>query len=298
MSRPLASALLVVATVLWGFAFVAQKSAMSEVGPLTFAGIRYLIGGLVILPLAIWEYRRRKAAPTRKQLRLLGIVCAAFFFGSWLQQAGLQFTTATNAGFLTALYVLVVPVLALVALKSPPHPVTWVGAPLALVGVYWLNGGGLGNFNGGDLLVVISAAFWGMHVLALGLLARATGLPIAISSATFIAAGLLAMGGAFVSEAPRLAAIVSIWPQIAYAALLSTSLAFTLQAVAQQYVPPANTAIILSGESLFAALGGALILGERLPVAGYAGATLILCAIVLVEAVPPWLAQRARRSGA
>jgi len=292
MSRPVATALLLICTMFWGFAFIAQKSAMDSMGPLTFAGVRYLLGGLLVLPLALHERRRRPIALTRTHWLFILAMSTVFFLGSWLQQAGLATTTATNGGFLTGLYVFFVPLLGYVLFRTRPHPIIFAGVPLALIGIYFLNGGGLDSFNSGDWLIVGSAVFWAMHVILLGHLARMTGLPIFVSCVSFLVAGIAASAIALGSEAPTIAAISSGWMEIAYAAVLSTAVGFTLQAVGQEHVPPANAAIILSAESLFAALGGALILGERLPLVGYAGATLIFAAILLVEALPPFWARR------
>ena len=287
MSRSVATLLLLICTMFWGFAFIAQKSAMDSMGPLTFAGTRYLIGGLLVLPLAIFEFRRRAIKLTPTHGLFILAMSTVFFFGSWLQQWGLQTTTATNAGFLTGLYVFFVPLLGYLILRTRPHPIILVGVPLALVGIYFLNGGGLDSFNTGDWIVVGSAVFWAMHVILLGHGARMTGLPIFVSAISFLFAGIAASAIALGTEAPTIEAISSGWIEIAYAAVLSTAIGFTLQAVGQQHVPPANAAIILSAESLFAALGGAVILGERLPAVGYVGAALIFLAIILVEAVPP-----------
>lgn len=292
MSRPLAALLLLLCTMFWGFAFVAQKSAMGSIGPLSFAGVRYILGGLLVLPLALGEWRRRKVELSRSQWMLVGVLCFAFFMGSWLQQAGLATTTATNGGFLTGLYVFFVPLIGYFAFRVRPHWIVYVGVPLALVGIYFLNGGGLSSFNNGDWLIVGSAVFWAMHVLTLGHLAKETGLPIFVSAVSFLVAGAVALVIAVPVEAPTLGQISDVWMQLAYAAVLSTAVGFTLQAVGQQYVPPANAAIILSAESLFAALGGAVVLGDRLPAVGYAGAALLFVAIVMVEAVPALLERR------
>nr|WP_295890424.1 DMT family transporter [uncultured Devosia sp.] len=292
MSRPVATLLLLICTMLWGFAFIAQKSGMGTMGPLTFAGVRYLLGGLLILPLALWEKRRRPEPLSGGHWVLVAAVTVVFFIGSWLQQAGLGTTTATNAGFLTSLYVFFVPLLGFLLFRTRPHPIIFVCVPLALVGTYYLNGGGLGSFNQGDWLIASCAVFWALHVILLGQVARATGLPIFVSAVSFLVAGAIALSLAFIIENPTLAGISGGWMQIAYAGIFSTAIAFTFQAIGQQHVPPANTAIILSAESLFAALGGALFLGERLPAIGYAGATLIFAAIIAVEAVPPLWAKR------
>jgi drug/metabolite transporter (DMT)-like permease len=289
MSRPVAVLLLVITTAIWGFAFVAQKSAMSHTGPLGFSGARFLLGGIALLPFAVAELRRKQvrlAAVAPARWVLVGALCAVFLFGSLLQQYGLTLTSVTNSGFLTALYVLFVPLIAYLALRARPHPVIYLGAPLALIGIFYLNGGRLESFTFGDILVIVSAVFWGGHVFLLGLLSRDTGLPVALSAVTFIVSGVLSLGFALPIEAPQLADFVAVGPQVLYAGLLSTALGFTLQAIAQQHVPAANAAIVLSAESLFAALGGALLLGERLTPVGYAGAALIFLAIILVEAIP------------
>jgi len=216
----------------------------------------------------------------------IGFLSVNFFLGSWLQQAGLKFTSVTNGGFLTGLYVFFVPVILLILFRIKPHPIAWVCAPLAVAGLYFLNGGSLDAMNSGDYLIISSTAFWAMHVLLLGFLARQTGLPILVSCVSFLAAGVLAGGGAFILETPTIEALSGGWIEIIYAGVFSTAIAFTLQAVGQMHVPPANAAIILSGEALFAALGAALILGERLTPIGYFGASLMFLAIVLVETIP------------
>jgi drug/metabolite transporter (DMT)-like permease len=287
MPRLLAAGLLVLITMLWGSAFVAQKTAMDFMGPLTFAAIRYAIAAVCVVPLAIWEIRGgRLKAVSGRDWGAIAAIAIFFFLGVWLQQAGLTMTTVTNSGFLTSLYVLFVPLLAIAVLKLVPHPIVWLGMPMALVGVYLLNGARLDSINPGDLLVIGSAVAWAFQILLIGVVSKRTGLPITISVICFAATALLSTAGAFASETPSLAGIGEGWIEILYTAVLSTAVAFTLQAVAQQYVPPANAAIILSAEGLFAALGGALLLSERLNLIGYTGAALIFLAIVMVEAVP------------
>ena len=292
MPRPIATLLLVLTTVLWGFAFVAQKTAMAELGPFTFSAVRYALASFVVLPLVVWEVRRVRPTISRADWERIAILCLAFFLGVYLQQAGLTMTTATNGGFLTSLYVLLVPLIALAVFRRLPHPVVWICMPMAIVGVFLLNGGRLDRFTAGDLLVVGCAFAWAVQVLILGDIARATRLPITVSVLCFAATAVLSGIGGLVFEHQPLTAIGGAWVEILYAGILSTAVAFTLQAIGQQYVPPANSAIILSAESLFAGLGGALLLGERLPGIGYFGAALIFCAIVLVETVPILLARR------
>jgi drug/metabolite transporter (DMT)-like permease len=294
MSRPLAVAMLLVTTSIWGLAFVAQKSAMDVMGPYTFAAARYLLAAICILPLALNEWNRRnaRAAPlTDRNWWLIGIITAAFAAGSLLQQVGLQTTTVTNTGFLTGTYVFFTPLFAWLVYHTKPHPVLVVCVPLALIGLYYLNGGKLDSFSTGDALILACAACWGLQILFLGIASKETGLPIFISAVNFFATGLIALPFAFALEAPTLDALVAGWIQIAYAGILSTALAFSFQAIAQQHLPASNAAMILSSETLFAALGGALLLGERLTAVGYLGAALMFVAIVAVEVIPP-LTQR------
>ena len=286
MSRSLALSCLLLATAIWGFAFIAQKSAMDSMGPLTFTGARFLLGGLLILPLALRENARQPQKLTGRQWALIAFMSLNFFGGAIFQQYGLLFTTVTNSGFLTGLYVLFVPVILLFVFRQPPHKVVWLGVPVGVIGLFLLNGARLDRLNTGDGLVIGSAIFWALHVLLLGYLARETARPIFISSMSFLIAGMLGSVGAFAFEAPTLSALSSGWIEILYAGALSTAVGFTLQAVGQQHVPPANAAIILSAESLFAALGGALILGERLEFIGYFGVAMIFAAVLLVELLP------------
>lgn len=286
LNRFTATLLLVLATVLWGLAFIAQKTAMGAMGPLTFIAARYLLGGVAVLPLGLAEHKRAGRPFTRTHWVLLGFLSLNFFLGSYLQQAGLVTAAVINSGFLTGLYVFFVPLVLLTVFRTPPHPIVWLSAPLALAGLYLLTGADLTSIGGGDLLVISSALFWGLHVLFLGHLARETGQPIFVSALSFLIAGLGAALGALAVEGPTVSALANGWVEIVYAGLFSTAIAFTLQAVGQVHVPPANAAIILSGEALFAALGGTLVLGERLTPTGYMGAALLFAAMVLVETVP------------
>ena len=296
MSRTVAAGLLLLCAFMWGMAFIAQKGAMAHMGPLTFSYVRYFIGAFLVTPLAIVEFRRRRAeglVVTSGQWWRIAILSVVFFAGVWLQQAALLTTTATNGGFITSLYVILTPIVTFVMLHKRPHPIVYLGAPLSLIGIYMLTGADLGHLATGEILLLIGALFWAIQVSMLGQLVEETGLPVAVSTINFYATAVLAMIGAYALEQPELGGILDGWIPILYAGIFSTGIAFTLQAIGQQYVPSANAAIILSSESLFAALGGAIVLGERLPPIGYAGAALILFAIVMVETVPNLRARRA-----
>ncbi len=288
MNRAVATGILIVTALVWGLAFIPQKTAMDVMGPLSFMAARYILGGLAILPLVLWERRRNRTFLTSRDWQVLALMVFAMLAGSWLQQVGLIHTTATNSGFLTGLYVIFVPLILLAVLRRRPHPIVWIGAPLALLGIYLLNGGRFDGLNTGDAYIIACAVFWAVQVITLGMLAQRTGRPIFVSAVGFLAIGVISAGGALAFETVSLEAYRLGWIEVAYAAFFATAIGFTFQAIAQQHVPPANAAIIMSAEALFAALAGALLLGERLSLIGYAGAALIFAAIVLVEAVPVW----------
>jgi drug/metabolite transporter (DMT)-like permease len=289
MSRPLAALTLLLCTLLWGVAFLFQKGAMAHMGPLVFTAIRYTIGTLLVLPLALAEYRRRVAVVgpfTRRQWGHIAVLLLSFFAGVVAQQVALQTTTVTNGGFLTALYVIFTPVAGFVFTRVRPHPVIYIGAPMALIGIYMLTGADFRTFSFGDGLLVFGAVCWALQIAMLAPLSQETGMPITLSAACFGATAILAAIGTPIFEQPTWDSVSSGWVEILYTGVMSTTIAFTLQAIGQQYLPAANAAIILSAESLVAALAGAIVLGERLPLVGYAGAALIFAAILLVELVP------------
>jgi drug/metabolite transporter (DMT)-like permease len=295
MPRSLAVLLLIICTMLWGLAFLFQKGAMAHMGPLVFTAIRYSIGTLLVLPLAIREYRRQIGIIGRitpRQWQQIVVLLLSFFAGVWAQQAALQTTTVTNGGFLTTLYVIFTPIVTFVMARIRPHPIVYFGAPLALVGIYLLTGADLRAFTFGDGLLVVCAVSWAIQIAVLAPLVQETGMPVTMSAACFAATAVLAAIGTPILEQPTLDAVSSGWIEILYTGVCSTAIAFTLQAIGQQYVPSANAAIILSAESLFAALAGAVALGERLPPLGYLGAAFIFVAIVLVEAIPAWRSRR------
>ncbi len=298
MKRSTAMVLLIMATFFWGMAFIAQKSAMDSMGPLTFIGARYLLGGLLVLPFAIREFRRVNITLSRRHKIAIAGLSVNFFFGSWLQQWGLQTTSVTNGGFLTGLYVFFVPLIQLFLFRIRPHPVVWLCAPIALAGLYLLSGASVNPFGTGDYLVIASAVFWAMQVYLLGHLAASTGMPLFLSAVSFLSAGIIASAGAFAFETVSIQNFQLGWFEIVYAGVFSTAIGFSLQAMGQQHVPPANAAIIMSGESLFAAAGGALILGERLTPIGYWGIALLFAAIVIVETVPAYFRSKRSKSPA
>lgn len=289
MSRRLANGLLLLVALIWGTTFVAQKLGMDAVGPLAFTGARFLIGALVILPLAWRERLRLQQVGVRIDGRDMAKWCGLgllLFFGVVLQQVGIEGTTVSNAGFLTALYVPLVPVLAWLLGHDRPHGAVWLAALASVVGTFLLGGGHFDGFNAGDVWVITSTLFWAAHVLWVGRVAAVKGAPIQLALMQFVVCGVLASVLALLVEPVTPAGLWMALPAILYGGLLSVGVAYTLQVVAQRHSRPADAAILLSSEILFAALAGALYLGERLTAIQLAGGVLIFTAMVGVQLVP------------
>lgn len=290
-----AEVLLLLAAIIWGIAFVAQRAGMDHVGPFTYNGARFLLGALSLAPL-LWIKQRRSGPfihPGRERLTLAGSLLAGsiLFIGASLQQVGIVHTTAGKAGFITGLYVVVVPLLGLLWGHRTPWG-TWAGALLAVMGLYLLTMNDRLTLTEGDGLVLIGAFFWAGHVLAIGWLAGRQVEPILLAFLQFIVCGVLSLAVAIVSEPMTVDGLRGATLPILYGGLLSVGVAFTLQVVAQRDAPPAHAAIILSLETVFAALGGWLLLNETLAGRGLMGcglmfAGMLLSQLVLGKTAPP-----------
>ncbi len=289
MSRSLANGLLLIAALIWGTTFVAQQLGMADVGPLIYTGVRFLLGALVILPLALREYARlavRNVTLNRNDLLAACGLGVLLCLGVVLQQIGIAGTSVSNAGFLTALYVPLVPLFGWIADRQAPHITLWPAAIGCFAGTFLLSGGTLSDLNDGDLWVIASTLFWAAHVLWVGRVAARKGTPILVAFTQFVVCGLLATIAGLVHEHTTAAGLWAALPAILYGGLLSVGIGFTLQVVAQRHTRPAEAAILLSSEILFAALAGALYLGERLAPIQLAGGLLIFACIVGVQVLP------------
>lgn len=279
-----ADAALLFAAAIWGLAFVFQKSAMEHIGPLTFVAARGAIAALALAPLAWRESRRRSpGGDDGGALLKVGLSAgAAFFIAAWLQQAGLGTASVTNTGFLTALYVVITPFLAWGLTGKVPTPWVWPAAALSAIGTWLLGGGTLAAFSRGDMLVALSAFLWALHVVITGK-ASSLGRPIAFTALQFAVVAALAAVAAGMLETVSVAGLQGAAIDIAYVGLLSSALTFTLLTAALRHTSASEAAVIVSTETLFAALSAYLLLGERLAAIGWAGAALILLATLLVQ---------------
>jgi drug/metabolite transporter (DMT)-like permease len=298
-----ADALLLTSALIWGITFIAQKLATSHLGPFQFTGLRYSCGALLLLPLAIYGWRRHSSARARRAGLAGGALAGvAMAVAAVTQQIGLHTTTASNAGFITGLYVLFVPLIGVVLGQRVRWPL-WTGVALAIVGMFFLGYTGQPGkafaLQRGDLWVLACALAWGVHVQAIGWAAR-DGDALVVSTVQCAVTGIVGLTGAAAVatlmpgtewaalESFRMAAVMESLGPLAFATVLSTGLAFTLQVVAQSSVPPVHAVIILSLEGVFSALAEAacLALGWWPQLgASMTGWRMLGCALMLAAAI-------------
>ena len=292
-----ANLLLLLTGMAWGMGFIAQETAMDDIGPSLFVGLRFIIAALAVLPFAIREYvkldKAQVPAFTNTDKLLLVAVGAIFYFGMLLQQVGLVYTTVTKAGFLTGLYVLLVPVFLLLLLRERQHWLIWPCSAMALFGIFLINNTEVDRLNFGDYLIIICAIFWAIHVIFVGKLSRHIHAPMIIACVQFAVCGILGLGSYWLTTGNLaiepligISDLIAVIPEILYTALIAGAFAFSLQIIAQRYTSTANAAILLSSEALFAALLAVLLLGEALSFNGYIGCLLLFVSMLIVQLAP------------
>jgi drug/metabolite transporter (DMT)-like permease len=278
--------LLLITAAIWGFAFVAQRAGMRLIGPLTYNGVRFSLGLVSLLPLLVLQRRKSRADAAsgenyRKTLSsalITGLfLCAACAF----QQMGLVFTTAGKAGFITSLYVVLVPVFG-IFLGTKSGPGGWLGAVLAVSGLYLLSIQGGFSVNTGDIFVLVSSLFFAGHTI---LVARNSFRfhPLVFSFIQYALCAVLSLAAALCGEEINPRAILSAWLPIVYGGVFSVGIAYSLQITALRKAHPTHASILLSLAGLFAAAGGFLILGERFSARELAGAALMLGGAILSQ---------------
>jgi drug/metabolite transporter (DMT)-like permease len=277
-----ADLLLLLTACIWGFAFSAQRAGMDYIGPFTYNGVRFLLGSLSLIPLILFQKRRRagekrEKAPFFKFIFAVSLTGFCLFIAASFQQIGIFWTTAGNSGFLTGIYVVLVPFFGIFLGKKTGLQ-TWIGALLAFAGLFFVIGGvNLDTINRGDILTAIGGVFWTCHVLlidnfvkkydALGI-AFGQNLVCGILSLILAVTGVSGLlginaGAEIASKLWRFSLLIDGLVPILYGGVCSVGIAYTLQIVAQKNAPPSHASIILCLESVFAAIGGILILHER-----------------------------------
>ena len=264
--------------VVWGSGFVAQRlAAANHLGAFMFNGGRFLLGALLLLPFALPRWKLKRA-----ELPWVGLAGVLLFSGGWLQQAGMSYTSAANAGFITGLYVVLVPMLVALFWRQKVGLLSWIAAGLAVVGIWLLSAQGTFHLAPGDGLELIGSLLWAFHVILVGRLSRRIDvLPFSVSQ--FLIAGALNLFAGALFELPSLSALPLTWPAILYSACFPIAIGFTLQVAGQKHAPATDAAILLSMEAVFAALFGFAWLGEGLHPGQVAGCALMLAAMLLAQ---------------
>ena len=278
--------LLLITAFIWGTAFVAQQVGMDELGPFTYAASRFLLGLIFLWGLWLMDGKKRSSRkahglhhPGWKAGLMAGML---LFIASSLQQVALQFTTVGKTSFITALYIVLVPLGAALFRLGKVYAVNWIGAVLAVCGLYLLTIQGSINLNLGDILVALSALGWTAQILFIDRFApHVDVLELSLSQTIMsFAASLIA---AIATEEIALAPILHSWFPIAYAGILSTGVAFTLQIVGQKYAAPSEAAVIMSFEAVFGALASYVLLGEQMTPAQLTGCALMFAGVIVSQ---------------
>ena len=287
------SLLLLLGSMIWGAAFVAQRVGMDHVGPFTFNGIRMLLAWLVMIPVtALMEHKNKNTpgytAPDPKDQRLSGVICGALLFiATSLQQMGLVSTTAGKAGFITALYVVLVPVAAWLMFRKNPGKIIWLGVAIAVVALWLLCMPADGGFvlQSGDLLVLGCAVCFTFQILCVDhYAARVSGVKLARDE--FLVTGGLSMLIAVATEPISWEGVREALIPIFYAGIMSGAVGYTLQVLGQRDTDPTVASLLMCMEAVFAVLTGVLLIGEKMTVRETVGCVLMFCAVILAQLSP------------
>ena len=287
--------LLLFTALIWGSSFVAQKSGMDYIEPFTFNGIRMVIGGLVLIPFILLMDRKKardgaaepmsdeEKAKARIKIIAGGICCGlAIFVASSLQQFGVSYTTAGKAGFITTLYVVIVPIIS-VLLRKRVRPIMWLCVVLGAVGLYLLcMTDDSFKLAFGDMLVLLCAVAFAVHIMVVDhFAAKLDGTKL--SCIQFLTSGILGLIGMAIFESPDINAILDCWLPILYAGVLSCGLGYTFQVIAQKYAEPTVASLLMSLESVFAVISGAILLHETMSMRELTGCAVIFAAVIISQ---------------
>ncbi len=281
---------LILTALIWGCAFVAQSVGMEYVEPITFNGIRCIIGGIVLIiaNLAFDSVKKKNGTykkiekSEQKELIKGGIVCGIIiFFASTIQQIGISQTTVGKAGFISVLYILIVPFIGLLLKQKLPKMI-WICCALAIAGLYLLCMNESFSIGKGDMIVLISAIAYAVHIIAIGHFAPKVDC-VKLSCLQFLVCGVISVVVMFIFEKPNLQNILNAWLPIIYAGALSGGVGYTLQTVAQKWTKPSVASLLMSLESVFAVLAGAVILHQIPTLRESAGCILMFISIIIIQ---------------
>ena len=280
------SLMLFMAALIWGFAFAFQSQGMDYMGPMTFNGTRFLIGAFVLVPV-IFIFRKpgEKKKITKDDMKVTitgGVVCGlCLFAASSLQQVGIQYTSVGKAGFLTTLYIILVPIIG-IFFKKKASAMVWIGAILSVIGMYLLCVSETMSINKGDVFAFCCAIVFAFHILSVDYFSPKTN-GIVLSCVQFLTSGICAMVCAFIWEQPTLIEIIKGIVPLLYVGIMSSGVAYTLQILGQKNADPTIASLIMSLESAVSVLGGWMILGQKLSRKELLGCLLMFIAVIGVQ---------------
>ena len=278
--------LLLLVAFIWGSAFVAQSKGTEFVGPFTFNFVRYALGGMALIPIVLFQNRKKPRGEEQFNTIKGGIVCGVFLFlGSTFQQMGVALTSAGKAGFITALYIVIVPLLGIVFGKKVPMKM-WLCVGGAVAGFYLLCITEDFGISKGDLLVLVCAFMFSLHIMMIDRFNERNVDGVKMSCIQFFTVSVLSFVFMIILEKPIYDSIINAAPEILYAGILSSGVAYTLQIIAQKHADPTAATLILSMESVFAALAGWAILNEALNGRQIAGCVLVMIALIMAQTIP------------
>ena len=288
--RLLGNGLLLLTAMIWGTAFVFQRTGMESIGPITFNAARMALSAVVIAPLAFLTGRKEREASADEErkregkITLVGGLCCGgcLAVASVLQQMGLVYTPAGKAGFITAMYMLLVPLIGFVFFKRKNPWLVWAAVGLGVIGMYLLCVTEAFSLSYGDTLVCFCALFFSFHILCCDYFVR-FGNPVRISAVQFATAAVLSAIAAFVMEKPSVDQLAAAVIPIVYCGVVSGGIGYTLQITAQKFTDPATASLLMSMESVFAVIAGALLLHEQMSAREWCGCAVMFAAMVMVQ---------------
>ena len=284
-----ATAALILASLIWGTAFVAQTTGMDFIGPITFINIRFFIGTIIILPLAFIErdiFFKIEEVKKKKLYLIIFLTGCSLFVGSFLQQYALQYTKVGNAAFLTILYVPFVPIISRFFLGKKIHWSIWVSVSICLVGSYYLTTGNSFEAQSADILVALCAIFFALHCILIDEFFEIINAPYSLAFYQFGICFLISLPLMFIFEEPTISGIYEEIGQLLYVGIMSTGVAYTLQIIGQRFVKPSTAVITLSLEGVFAAITAWIILSQILTSIQIIGCSLIIVGVLVAQLIP------------
>ena len=284
--------LLLMTAIIWGFAFVAQSVGMNYVGPWTFVFTRFIIAAILLLPMSAFSEKNYRASlpvaveekKYKKDVLIGGAACGLCLgCASITQQIGMQTTSAGKAGFITACYVVIVPLIGFFIGKKPKKTI-WLSVTLALVGLYLISMHGGMNIERGDAMVSLCALLFSFQIISVDYFSEKVN-PVRLSNIQFFFAALIGLVGMILFERPNMDGILGAMPSILYAGVMSTAVGYTLQVLAQKNTDPTIASLLMSLESVFSVVGGFLILHQTLSMQELIGCVIVFAAVIIAQVV-------------